>query len=59
MSARLQADRAPTWLTQGVPLEHDEPVGVGHQEVKTKVEARPPPAILLTTTQLNAMDNRI
>lgn len=44
--ARLQAHSAPTWLTQGIPFEDDEAVGVGDQQVKPKVKASPPPAIL-------------
>lgn len=46
MSSWLEAHSAPAWLAQGVALEHDEAVGVGHQKVKAKVEARPSPAVL-------------
>lgn len=42
----LQAHSAPTWLTQGIPLEDNEAVGVGHQQVEPEAEARPAPAVL-------------
>lgn len=46
MSSRLQTHSASTWLTESIPFEDYEAVRVGHQQVKTKVEARPPPAVL-------------
>lgn len=46
MSSRLQANSAPTWLTQSISFEDNETVGVGHQQIKAKVEARPPPTVL-------------
>ena len=46
MPSRLQTHNAPTWLTQSISLEDYETVCVGHQEVQTKVKARPPPAVL-------------
>lgn len=46
MSPRLQAHSAPAWLAQRIPFEDDEAVCVSHQQVKSKVEACPPPAVL-------------
>lgn len=44
--SRLQTHSAPTWLTQSISFEDYETVRVGHQQVKTKVKACPPPAVL-------------
>lgn len=43
---RLQADRPAARLIQRVPLENDVTIGVSNEQVKAKVEARPPPAVL-------------
>lgn len=44
--SRLQTHSAPTWLTQSISFEDDKTVGVGDQQIKPKVKACPPPAVL-------------